>query len=62
MDVKTWKKSCRKYPDSISFTAVVDHRGRITIPSSVRKWLKISFSSKVLADIKTVERGETYEK
>jgi bifunctional DNA-binding transcriptional regulator/antitoxin component of YhaV-PrlF toxin-antitoxin module len=36
---------------SCSFTAFVDERGRLTIPASLRRKLRISFSSKVLATI-----------
>ena len=45
MDVKTWEKEFYEIPDFLSFTALLDDRGRITIPASVRKKLKIkSFS------------------
>jgi AbrB family looped-hinge helix DNA binding protein len=45
VDVKTWEKEFYEIPDFLSFTALLDDRGRITIPASVRKKLKIkSFS------------------
>ena len=55
MDVKTWKKEYYEdCPDSISFTALLDDRGRITIPASIRKRLRMRFCSKVLTVVKTV--------
>ena len=65
MDVKTWKKEFYEIPDSLSFTAVLDDRGRITIPASVRKRLRIRLSSKVFTVIKTLKHtdgGEEYER
>jgi len=37
--------------DSLSFTAVLDHRGRITIPASVRRKIKIKQKSVILMRI-----------
>jgi AbrB family looped-hinge helix DNA binding protein len=48
VDVKIWGK---EFCDSASFTAVLDDRGRITIPASLRKKLKLSFGSSVLTEI-----------
>jgi AbrB family looped-hinge helix DNA binding protein len=63
VDVKTWKKEYEEdCPDSLSFTAVLDDRGRITIPASVRKKLKIKVDSLILTAIKKTSRGEKYEK
>ena len=55
MNVKIWKKyeDCQ---DSASFTAVIDDRGRITIPASVRKRLKIDFKSIIIAKVKSLKR------
>ena len=57
MDVKTWKKEFYEHVDSLSFTSVPDHRGRITIPVSVRKKLKIRADSMVLIEIKKILGG-----
>ncbi len=54
MNVKTWKKEYYDCPDFLSFTAVLDDRGRITIPSSVRKKLKID--SFVDVTVKSLKR------
>jgi len=54
VNVKTWKKEYYDCPDSFSFTAVLDDRGRITIPSSVRKKLKID--SFVDVTVKSLKR------
>lgn len=47
MDVKI-----REHVDSdfVSFTAVIDERGRITIPSSIRRKLRASFGSVIHID------------
>ncbi|HKZ45583.1 MAG TPA: amino acid--tRNA ligase-related protein [archaeon] len=52
MVVKTWKtlKPDVAY-DSLSFTAILDDRGRILIPASIRKKLKIKFGSLVLTTV-----------
>jgi len=63
VDVKTWKKEYEEdCPDSLSFTVVLDDRGRITIPASIRRKLKIRADSLLLATIKKTSRGEKYEK
>jgi bifunctional DNA-binding transcriptional regulator/antitoxin component of YhaV-PrlF toxin-antitoxin module len=41
----------QSYEDLFSFTAVLDDRGRILIPASIRKRLKIDFGSLVIAKI-----------
>ncbi len=51
MNVKIWIKE-----DFASFTAVTDHRGRITIPASVRRHLSIRFGSAIEADIYKLKR------
>ena len=48
------KKEYYDCPDSLSFTAVLDDRGRITIPASVRKKLKID--SFVDVTVKSLKR------
>jgi bifunctional DNA-binding transcriptional regulator/antitoxin component of YhaV-PrlF toxin-antitoxin module len=45
------KIKAKEFCDRVSFTAVLDDRGRITIPASARKKLRISFSSVVLAAV-----------
>ena len=56
MDVKTWKKEYYEdCPDSFSFTALLDDRGRITIPASIRRKLRIRFCSKILAVVKSIK-------
>ena len=55
MNEKIWKKEYRDRVDSLSFTAVLDDRGRITIPASVRKKLKIKPKSIVSVTIKSLK-------
>ncbi len=54
MDVKIWEKY--KQIDSFSFTSIPDYRGRITIPASVRKKLRIKPKSVVSVTIKSLKR------
>jgi AbrB family looped-hinge helix DNA binding protein len=54
VDVKIWGKY--KQIDSLSFTSIPDHRGRITIPASVRKQLKIRSESIVSITVKSLKR------
>ena len=56
MDVKTWEELCEDYPDSFSFTAILDDRGRVSIPASVRKKLKIYFKDLVDVKVKSLNR------
>jgi bifunctional DNA-binding transcriptional regulator/antitoxin component of YhaV-PrlF toxin-antitoxin module len=54
VDVKIRKdEDC---PDSFSFTAVLDDRGRISIPASVRKKLKIDYGSVIITKVKSLKR------
>lgn len=55
MDVKIWRKD-KDCQDSASFTAIIDERGRITIPASVRRKLKIDFKSIIIAKVKSLKR------
>ena len=55
MDVKTWKKEFYEIPDFLSFTALLDDRGRVTIPASVRKKLKIKPFSVVPVTVKALK-------
>jgi len=43
-------------PDSFSFTAVLDDRGRISIPVSVRKKLRIDYGSVIMTKVKSLKR------
>lgn len=53
MTVKIWKRELPKQSyDFLSFTAILDDRGRIVIPASIRKRLKIRFGSLVLAKVR----------
>jgi AbrB family looped-hinge helix DNA binding protein len=47
---------CEDCPDSVSFTAVLDDRGRISIPASVRKRLGIDFGSVIVTKVKSLKR------
>ena len=53
MDVKIWEKY--KQIDSLSFTSIPDHRGRITIPALIRKKLKIKPKSIISVTIKSLK-------
>ncbi len=55
MDVKIWKKEFYEIPDFLSFTALLDDRGRVTIPASVRKKLKIKPFSIVSVTVKALK-------
>jgi hypothetical protein len=52
------KIKAKEFLDRDSFTAVMDDRGRITIPASVRRKLRVRFSSKILCVIKTLKLEE----
>jgi bifunctional DNA-binding transcriptional regulator/antitoxin component of YhaV-PrlF toxin-antitoxin module len=57
VDVKTWKKEYYEdCPDFLSFTAILDDRGRISIPASVRKKLELDFRSVVITKVKSLKR------
>jgi bifunctional DNA-binding transcriptional regulator/antitoxin component of YhaV-PrlF toxin-antitoxin module len=54
VDVKILKdEDC---PDSFSFTAVLADRGRISIPASIRRKLRISFGSVIITKVKSLKR------
>jgi AbrB family looped-hinge helix DNA binding protein len=55
VDGKIWKKEYYDCVDSLSFTAILDDRGRITIPASVRKKLKIKSDSIISIIIKSLK-------
>jgi len=54
VNVKTWEKY-EDCPDSFSFIAVLDDRGRISIPASVRKRLGIDFGSIIITKVKSLK-------
>ena len=54
MDVKT--SDYEDCPDFVSFTAVLDDRGRISVPASVRKRLGLDFKSVIIAKVKSLKR------
>lgn len=55
MAVKIWKEELpKKDRDFLSFTAISDDKGRIVIPASVRKMLKMKFDYSILATIEEV--------
>lgn len=41
----------RDTQDLLSFTAILDDRGRVVIPASIRKKLRIKFGSSIVAVI-----------
>ncbi len=51
MFAKIWKKVDEKEYDFLSFTAILDERGRIIVPAPIRKKLEIKFGSLVFATI-----------
>jgi AbrB family looped-hinge helix DNA binding protein len=55
VDKKIWKKEYYDCVDTLSFTAILDDRGRITIPASVRKKLKIRSDSIMSVIIKSLK-------
>jgi len=55
VDIKIWEKQYYERVDSLSFTSLPDHRGRITIPASVRKKLKIKPKHIISVTIKSLK-------
>ena len=56
MDDKTWKKEYYEdCPDFLSFTSILDDRGRVFIPISIRRKLKIRPDSHVSVIIKSLK-------
>jgi len=55
VDVKIWEKEFYEIPDFLSFTALLDDRGRVTIPAYVRKRLKIKPFSVVPVTVKSLK-------
>lgn len=55
MGVKTWEEY-EDCSDSFSFTAILDDRGRVSIPASVRKKLRIDFKDLVDVKVKSLNR------
>ena len=52
MNVKTWKDlKVKDTQDLFSFTAILDDRGRIVVPASIRKRLRIKFGSLIFTVI-----------
>jgi AbrB family looped-hinge helix DNA binding protein len=58
VDVKICEKEYCDSLESSSFTAILDDRGRITIPASIRKELGIRTGSPILTRIEKILRGE----
>lgn len=61
MNEKIWKKHFCDQADPISFTAISDDRGRITIPASVRKKMRIRTGFPVLMKIEKILRRDKDE-
>jgi bifunctional DNA-binding transcriptional regulator/antitoxin component of YhaV-PrlF toxin-antitoxin module len=49
-------------PDSISFIALSDERGRILIPAFIRRRLKIKSRSLLLITVRTIKKRIKYKK
>ena len=53
MDDFTWKsKKDLSNPSSIIFSAILDEKGRVVIPASIRNRFNLSFNSQVLLELK----------
>lgn len=49
----TWKsKKDLSNPSSIIFSAILDDKGRVVVPASIRNKLNLSFNSRVLLELK----------
>ena len=59
MNVKIWVQDFSR-PKYLTFTASVDDRGRIHIPSEIRKKLRLTFSSRVQTMLKPYKEEATY--
>ena len=58
MDDFTWKsKRDLSSPDSILFSAILDDKGRVVIPASVRNRFNLGFNSQVLLEFKKKING-----
>ena len=58
MDDFTWKsKKDLSKPNSIVFSAVLDDKGRVVIPASIRNKFNINFNSQVLLEFKKKFNG-----
>ena len=56
MNVKTWKDlKFRGTQGLFSFTAILDDRGRIVVPVSIRKRLRVKFGSLIVAKIEPIK-------
>ena len=52
MTVKIWEReSLQPVKDPVSFTAILDDKGRIVIPATAKKRLKVSYGSKVSVSV-----------
>ena len=51
----TWKKK----KDLFRFTAILDDRGRVVIPASIRNKFKLKFNSKIILQLKAYGRSST---
>ena len=60
MDDFTWKsKKDLSSPDSILFSAILDDKGRVVIPASIRNRFNLGFNSQVLLELKVNGRDST---
>jgi bifunctional DNA-binding transcriptional regulator/antitoxin component of YhaV-PrlF toxin-antitoxin module len=56
VDDKTWKKEYYEdCPDFLSFTSILDDKGRVLIPALIRKILRIKPDSHVSVIIKSLK-------
>ena len=54
----TWKsKKDLSKPNSILFSAILDDKGRIVIPASIRNRLELKFNSQILLEFKKKING-----
>ena len=58
MDDFTWKsKKDLSNPSSIVFSAILDDKGRVVIPASIRNKFNLNFNSQVLLEFKKKFNG-----
>lgn len=62
MNVKTWKDlKFRSTQGLLSFTAILDDRGRIVVPASIRRRMRVKFGSLIVAKIEPVKAQHVLE-
>lgn len=63
MVAKIWKKEFDREYDFLSFTVILDDRGRITVPASIEKKFFIIFPALIISfQLSNFKKEEEHEK